>query len=122
MFAVHIYIPRVADNSASAKYSRGGGDKVTESLGSVKGSPTLPLVAVCALSSILLSVRVSLCPPLFFSPLFFLFFQRFLLERVQVDGRFLLLLSDARLFPSKKKTSSHTLTKATLFPFSLKLL
>ena len=67
-------------------------------------------MSFCCLRSVINRVIcTSLSPPSsFFSPLFFLFFQSFLLERVQVDGRFLLLLSDARLHPSKKIKFSNS--------------
>ena len=71
----------------------------------------MPLVAVCAVSSIVLSVR-ALPPPLSFSSTFFLNFRCLPLGRPQVDGRSHLLLSGALGFTHQKK-SSQSLTKAT---------
>lgn len=96
MFAVH-YITYHMSLVAEVR-NAADGDKVTESLRSVKGRSDFAL-GFCLRSVINPVICTSLSPPLFLSS-FFLFFHRFRLERVQVVGRFLLLLSDARLHPS----------------------
>lgn len=79
--------------------------EVTESLSSGKGRSDFALG--CRLRCIINRVICTSSPPpsSFFSSFFSYFSKRFLLDQVQVDGHFLLLLSDARLHPSKKKFS-----------------
>ena len=83
-----------------------------------KEGPTLPLVAVCAVSSIVLSVR-ALPPSSSFSPCFFLFFVTLPVNEHRSTAVHFIIVRRPRLLPSKK--SSQSFAKATLSSSSLKL-
>lgn len=79
-----------------------------------KEGPTLPLVAVCAVSSIVLSVRAP-PPSSSFSPCFFLFFCHLTRERAQVDGCSFHYCPTPSASPIKKKFPEFRQSHLVLF-------